>query len=166
MIKELGQAVRWFQNAVRDALNGLRSPVTDLRGQLVLLVYDDPKGKEKLPYYDTAPLVFVLHTGPGYILGLNVHYLHPFQRKIMVEALMAYTEKTEEHLKLKFEYMDIANFVRSKHAKVCLKRYDTKRVANWMMISPLDWGNVLYLPIYDFKKASVVQVWKESREKL
>ena len=166
MLPQIKKAVAWFQKAVHDAKSGYSSPVSDLKGQLLLMTYNDPKYKDTLPYYDENPLIFVIDVTPKHIFGINVHYLHPFQRKILINNLMDYVVKDADRVKLDFSYSDSLDFNVSNHVKVCLKKYEISRIKNWMIISPFDWSNILYLPIYKFQKASVVQVWKESREKL
>ncbi len=42
-------------------------------GRLNMFFYD-PKGKKKLPYYDTFPLVLPLESIRGGFLGMNFHY--------------------------------------------------------------------------------------------
>ena len=35
----------------------------------------NPKWKDKLPYWDRFPLMFPLHVGPKYTLGINIHWV-------------------------------------------------------------------------------------------
>ena len=47
-------------------------------GRMSMFFYD-PKFKNRLPYYDTFPLVLPLETMRGGFIGLNFHYLHMVQ---------------------------------------------------------------------------------------
>jgi hypothetical protein len=58
-----------------------------LIGSMQMFMYD-PKTKDKLPYYDTFPLVVVVGPAPGGFYGLNLHYLPPILRAKMLDALM------------------------------------------------------------------------------
>ena len=46
----------------------------------------NPKTKEKLPYYDTFPLIMPLEIYKGGFLGINFHYLPPKIRKKLLES--------------------------------------------------------------------------------
>ena len=43
-------------------------------GRMSMFIYD-PKLKDKLPYYDTFPLVLPIETYSNGFLGINLHYL-------------------------------------------------------------------------------------------
>ena len=47
----------------------------------------DPKHKDRLPYYDTFPLIFPLEPAKGGFIGLNFHYLKPGARVAFLRSL-------------------------------------------------------------------------------
>ena len=78
----------WYRNAVasiadtvtaRKLYNQGKINQRPSGGRLNLFFYD-PKFKEKLPYYDTFPLVLPFETIRGGFLGINFHYLAPVVR--------------------------------------------------------------------------------------
>jgi len=56
-------------------------------GKMVMFFYD-PKWKKKLPYYDRFPLIFPVEEAKGGFYGINMHYLSPWQRARLFDALV------------------------------------------------------------------------------
>jgi hypothetical protein len=108
-------------NAARDWLkkkvNDLRpSPASIMRdkerlrdksfiGRMYFYLYD-PKHKDTLPYYDRFPLVIPIERYPDGFLGLNLHYIHPKHRIILLDKLSeaANNSKFDETTRLKISY--------------------------------------------------------------
>ena len=57
-----------------------------LIGKMYFFSYN-PKWKDKLPWYDTFPLVFPIERYPVGFLGLNFHYLAPKDRAILMDLI-------------------------------------------------------------------------------
>ena len=55
-------------------------------GKMYFFFYD-PKLKDSLPYYDRFPLVIPIERYQNGFLGLNLHYIHPKQRIILLDKL-------------------------------------------------------------------------------
>ena len=74
-------------------------------GFLYLFNYD-PKTKEKLKYYDRFPLVIPIETYPDGFLGLNLHYIHPKHRLILLDKLSdtASNKKLDANTRLRISY--------------------------------------------------------------
>ena len=51
----------------------------------------DPKLKDSLPYYDRFPLVIPIERYSDGFLGLNLHYIHPKQRMILLDKFLCAT---------------------------------------------------------------------------
>ena len=49
-------------------------------GKMYMFMYDRPKGKDKLPYYDYFPLTICVKRYPTGFMGVNLHYLAPRYR--------------------------------------------------------------------------------------
>lgn len=166
MRQELKKAVDWFKGLVSQSRRTGKSRIKTLRGKLIFMIYD-PKTKEKLPYYDTYPLIFVLETGSNYIYGINLHYLDQRYRKTLVNALYNFgLEDTDEEAILKFRYADLQGFIKEPHVRVCFKMYYTKNIQNWMLVPSDQWNNMIMLPLQNFQKQSATHVWKESLDKI
>lgn len=125
-------------------------------GRLCMFIYD-PKTKEKLPYYDTFPLVLPFEPRKDGFLGLNFHYIDPYSRAILLNQLSDGNNMAE----LLFVYRDIKN---NPIAKSCLKYYLYPYVrTKFVEIEPADFEWVLYLPTERFIKKSKSTVWANSR---
>lgn len=55
-------------------------------GRMYMFFYD-PKHKQKLPYYDTFPLVFPIEFKSDGFLGINMHYLPHMLRAKLMDAI-------------------------------------------------------------------------------
>src|SRR5688572_15481224 len=101
------EAVAWFRNEIKKLRNVdgneimAANPERHLRGNKLgkkdlgkmLMFYYDPKWKHKLPYYDRFPLIIPIphNKGPKYFMGLNLHYLSPYQREKFFASLYRQT---------------------------------------------------------------------------
>ncbi len=59
---------------------------TSMIGKMYFYFYD-PKTKESMPYYDQFPLVIPIEKYNDGFLGLNLHYIHPKHRMILLDKL-------------------------------------------------------------------------------
>ena len=55
----------------------------------------DPKFAKKLPYWDMYPLVFPFEKAPGGFYGLNLHYIPPRHRAILMDELKSNTNNNK-----------------------------------------------------------------------
>jgi hypothetical protein len=135
-------------------------------GSMFLYQYD-PKTKEKLPYYDTYPLVFIVDMKPGGWTGLNLHYLPPYYRAQLMNALYDITIKQGEKMKVQASYTLLNSASKFRMFKPCYKRYLSSYVQSRMLfIEPSKWDTAMMLPLARFVKAGEEQVWKDSRSKM
>lgn len=173
------KSIAWLQENVRDIR---KAPATlgneilaEARGAkfqmggLYHFVYD-PATKDKLPYYDTFPLVIPLHPKagangePGF-LGLNLHYLPPLVRAAFLDKLMDFAvyNSNDEPKRLMVTYDILKATERYKEFKPCIKHYLSRQVRSKMKaIKPNEWETAIYLPTANFQKAPVKQVHKDS----
>jgi hypothetical protein len=182
--KDLEKSKSWFrQNALsfgkrqlnRNDIIGSREHVSSVRnesmiGKLFMFAYD-PKTKDKLPFYDVYPLVFPFKIVSGGFYGLNMHYLQPNLRAILMDILYSLlnysnlnSDRTRLH-RLSYEVLNAsANFV---GFKPCVKHYLASNIrSNIAYIPPKEWELALFLPLQMFKKKNDVQVWKDSKNQL
>lgn len=160
------RSVTWFKNLLKMFRRTGKASVKTLRGRLILMTYD-PVTKDKLPYYDTQPLIFVVEVRSNYLLGINVHYLPPRERKVLVDGLMGFKEDaSDEQILMRMRYADIQSVVVSSQAKMLIKKYYTRRIKNMMIVAPEEWDNVIQLPLYRFEKKSVNEVWAATKRKM
>ena len=134
-------------------------------GRMYLFAYD-PKTKADLPYYDRFPLIFPFKALPDGFLGINMHYLPYVLRAKLMDLLYNYVSdpKLNTRARLKITYSLLQSASTNKYIKPCVKRYLFSHVrSKFVYILPAEWDIALFLPVENFKKANVRQVWNDSR---
>jgi hypothetical protein len=165
----------WLRAKVKDlkpTSSGLmtdrqRLKTTSMIGKMYFYFYD-PKTKESMPYYDRFPLVIPIERYNDGFLGLNLHYIHPKHRMILLDKLSdtisndTYDEKT----KLKINYRYLAAASRIFEANPCIKRYlFTQIESRFLEITADEWDIAAMLPVESFVGASTSKVYADSRKK-
>ena len=170
-------AGNWFRsivNRTRGAFSGetpqsilTRSESLTSRsilGKMYFYSYN-PKWKDKLPWYDTFPLVFPIERYPDGFLGLNFHYLAPKHRAILMDQLKAFAnnKKYDETTRLRLTYNMLKGFTKIKRARPTVHRYLSSKVnSKFVLVNADEWEVALFLPVERFKKANKKQVWAHS----
>ena len=133
-------------------------------GQMFTYNYD-PKTKEKLPYYDTFPLVMPIDLYDDGFLGLNIHYIPPYLRSRLlglIRGTMRSTKLSRES-RANITYELIKSTAKFAIAKPAIKRYLSSHIQGKIVrVQPRDWENVIFLPMDNFQKASREKVWRDS----
>ncbi len=133
-----------------------------LLGKMFFYKYD-PKFAKKLPYWDMYPLVFPFEKAPGGFYGLNLHYIPPRDRAVLMDNLNQYASnnKYDQTTRLELSYRLLKRYGR---AVPCVKRYLGDRiVSQTVRIDADEWEIAIFLPVERFQKASKGTVWKDSR---
>tara|TARA_Y100000589_G_C26848957_1_gene505127 strand:- start:12 stop:521 length:510 start_codon:yes stop_codon:yes gene_type:complete len=149
---------QWYRNRIKEL--GTPSQAQLIRdgkitgrvnfGALNMFIYD-PKLKNKLPYYDTFPLVLPIENYRDGFLGINFHYL-PY-------ALRA---RLLSRLDPNANYSALKNV---RLVKPTLKRYLNSNVrSRFRKLEEEDFMTAIMLPVQRFKKSSVNKVWSDSRK--
>jgi hypothetical protein len=162
-VKKLKDPAAITKGIVRERDRFTRRP---LLGNLYFLYYE-PKFANKLPYYDTFPLVLVLERYNDGILGLNLHYLPPVLRAMFLDKLLNYAKYDEDDniQKIKITYEILSNTKNHRMFKACIKRYlNTNMATPPLKVEPTEWETAIFLPTHSFQKAKATKVWKESLE--
>ena len=165
----------WFKEKVRQAGASakmkavtpnqlLRRQPDDniLLGKMFFYKYD-PKFAKKLPYWDMYPLVFPFEKAPGGFYGLNLHYIPPRDRAVLMDNLNQYASnnKYDKTTRLELSYRLLKRYGR---AVPCVKRYLGDRiVSQTVRIDADEWEIAIFLPVERFQKASKGEVWADSR---
>ena len=175
-----------FEKRSREARNWLKAKIGALRptkgdlmrdkqrlreksfiGRMYFYFYD-PKTKDSLPYYDKFPLVIPIERYPDGFLGLNLHYISPKQRILLLDKLSVlltdnnYDEKTR--LRISYDYLARAS--KMYQAKPCIKRYLFSHIqSRFLEITADEWDIAAMLPVESFVKAKKNKVWSESEDK-
>ena len=131
-------------------------------GKMFFYKYD-PKWAKKLPYWDMYPLVFPFEKAQGGFYGINLHYIPPRDRAILMDSLNKYAsnENYDKTTRLNLSYQLLKKYGR---AVPCVKRYLGDHVASsTVRIDADEWEIAIFLPVESFQKESARTVWKDSR---
>ena len=165
----------WLRAKVKDlkpTSSGLmrdkdRLKNTSMIGRMYFYFYD-PKTKDTMTYYDRFPLVIPIERYNDGFLGLNLHYIHPKYRMILLDKLSdtmsndTYDDKT----KLKINYRYLAAASRIFEANPCIKRYlFTQIESRFLEITADEWDIAAMLPVESFVGATTSKVYADSRKK-
>ena len=172
------EARDWFRDRAGSVSNvNTKQLVTDRKrtytsirgadiGRMYMFFYD-PKTKDKLPYYDRFPMIFVVDKIPGGFYGLNLHYLPPTYRARLMDALYSIdiADNQRESKKLRLSYDLLKGASKYKYFKPCFKHYLNDHVSSRMLYVPAEeWDIALMLPTQRFRKAGTAKVWRESKQ--
>ena len=166
----------WFREKVKQASASARmravTPTQLLKreeegsatlGKMLFYKYD-PKFAKKLPYWDMYPLVFPFEKAKGGFYGLNLHYIPPRDRAVLMDELKEYAtnNKYDATTRLKITYDLLKGYGR---AVPCVKRYLGSNVrSNTVRINADEWEIAIFLPVERFQKQKKSVVWNDSRE--
>ena len=166
------KSASWYRNAV--SLIADRSSPSELfasgkmlgrpSGGRMSMFFYDPKTKNRLPYYDTFPLVLPLETAKGGFIGLNFHYLPYGARFAFLQTLQTYAsnKKFDQSTKIQASYDSIKG---NKYTKASIKRYLYSQVrSNFLRIDVNEMALAAYLPVAQFQGASLGTVFNRSRK--
>ena len=132
-------------------------------GKMLFYKYD-PKFAKKLPYWDMYPLVFPFEKAKGGFYGLNLHYIPPRDRAVLMDELKEYAtnNKYDATTRLKITYDLLKGYGR---AVPCVKRYLGSHVqSNTVRINADEWEIAIFLPVERFQKQKKSVVWNDSKE--
>ena len=134
-------------------------------GQMYMFVYD-AKTKDRLPYWDRFPLIFPFDYADGGFYGINLHYLHPKLRAVVMDSLYTIVSdnRFDDNTKVKLSYQTLKQFSNHNLIKPCIKRYLGSHVrSRFIFINPIQWDIALFLPTEQFTGSSKEQVWQDSQ---
>lgn len=173
-------AIKWFISTLRgtqqkDAavgdldpnllLKNRRATVNFIPGQIYFHRYD-PKLKDTLPYYDTAPLYILLDVKEDRFLAVNTHYLPPLLRQKIIDFMLdtITANKWDHKTKARINYGMIKSMSELAICKPAIKSYLFSHMRSKVVRIPAEnWKMVAYLPIDRFVKATRNHVWSETR---
>jgi len=101
-------------------------------------------------------------------LGLNLHYIHPKQRIILLDKLseIATDNNFDANTKLRISYDYLSRASRLYQAKPCIKRYLFSHVqSRFLEITADEWDIAALLPVESFMKADKSKVFADSEDK-
>lgn len=165
----------WLRSKVKDlapSKNALMKDRERLRDSSIVgkmyFYYYDPKTKDKLKYYDRFPLVIPIETYPDGFLGLNLHYIHPKHRLILLDKLSdtASNKNLDANTRLRISYDYLKRASKVFEATPCIKRYLFGHVeSRFLEIGADEWDIAVLLPVESFVGAGTGKVYADSRKK-
>ena len=170
-----GEARDWLKAKVKDlspnrtALMKDRENLKDksMLGRMYFYFYD-PKMKDMLPYYDRFPLVIPIERYQDGFLGLNLHYISPKQRVILLDKLSNFlnNHRYDETTRLRLSYDHLKNASTIYEGLPCIKKYLYKQVkSRFLEITADEWDIAALIPYEYFDGATKNKVWTDSRKK-
>lgn len=133
--------------------------------------YYNPKGRETLPYWDRFPIVIPIERYNDGFLGLNLHYIYPKDRLILLTQLKRFATGplTDERTRLRLSYPILRALHMAYRATPCIKRYIAGYVrSRYIEIPTTEWDVAASLPVQSFTGQTSIkkeEVWKDSKEK-
>jgi len=175
-----------FESRTTDARDWLLSKVASLNANRAALMQDgnlkdksmigrmyfyfyDPKTKDMLPYYDRFPLVIPIERYQDGFLGLNLHYINPRQRFLLLDKLSVFlsNHKYDETTRFTMSYDTLKNATNAFEGTPCIKRYLYKNIrSRFLEISADEWDIAALIPYEYFNGATKNRVWADSRKKM
>lgn len=165
----------WLRSKVKNLsvskqnLMGENSRLKDdtIIGKMYFYFYD-PKTKDVLPFYDRFPLVIPIEEYRDGFLGLNLHYLSPQKRIILLDKLSEFrnNSKYDESTKLRLSYSLLKSASKIYETNACLKKYLFAHVkSKFLQIHADEWDIAALLPVESFQKTSKNKVFLDSESK-
>lgn len=117
-------------------------------GKMYMFRYN-PKYKDTLPVWDKFPLVIPMEMYDDGFLGLNLHYLDPYSRLVLLDRLMDFlnNDKYDDTSRFNLSYQLLAGSRRYKLIEGCVKRYlATHIMSSIIYIEPDNWETAIFLP--------------------
>ena len=172
------KSLEWLANRIAEIKNPGSIPPSIKREQdryvnrpllgKMYFFYYDPKTKDRLPYYDTFPLVIPIERYPDGFLGLNLHYIHTKNRITLLDKLSETltNDNYDEKTRLRISYPHLQASSRIFEATPCIKRYLFSHIeSRFLEISADEWDIAVMLPVEQFVGASTSKVFYDSRKK-
>lgn len=175
--QQMRSSLNWFRKHVQENVTRIQ-PFRSLDPKNVKTMIEigsmyyfkyDPKHKLTLKYYDSIPLVFVISEYPDGFLGINLHYLPPKLRMLLMDRLydIATNTNINKRTRLRISYSVLNSAVKFRLFQPCVKRYLSAHVkSSFIKVEPTHWPSAIFLPIAKWNKATSAQVYAESRKQL
>jgi hypothetical protein len=175
-LKTRSTKARTWLRAKIDNLNPTKQTIMADRNRLknnaiigrMYFYFYDPKTKDKLQYYDRFPLVLPIEQYSDGFLGLNLHYIHPKQRIILLDKLSEFSNnnKYDKTTKLRLSYELLAASSKLFEHQPCIKRYLYSHIqSRFLEVNADEWDIAALLPMESFVGASTSKVYADSRKK-
>lgn len=127
---------------------------------------------DRMNYWDRFPLVIRMldnSDSTESFLGINLHYLEPRYRKLLLLNLMTKLDGEIKNPDSRIIGLGMNRLMlpSNRYGRVCIRRYkyDNMR-GRALRIPPEYWVKAIFLPTYHFIGGKPVKVWKDSHKKI
>jgi hypothetical protein len=145
-------------------------------GGMYMFIYDNPKYKDTLDYFDAFPIVIPFGFDNQHMTGYNLHYLPPQTRWTLLKKLMQNSElstvrRLSKETKVSMDYQLLKGASAFKELQPCIHQYLYDRIGKvscgmFLKINPAEWNFSVLLPVQDFRSKdraySAERVWQDS----
>jgi hypothetical protein len=127
---------------------------------------------ENLDYWDKFPLVLRMldnSDSTESFLGINLHYLDPKRRWMILMNLMSHLSgpETDPNSRIIGLGMRKLKLPINRYSRVCIRRYKYDNIrGRALMIPPEHWIKMVFLPTYHFIGGKPAKVWKDSIKRI
>lgn len=135
-------------------------------GRMYFFQYD-AKLKDKLPYWDAFPLIFPFRETGKHFYALNLHYLPPKMRAVLMDQLydLVNNDKYDSTTRLVISYRILSNMAKSKYIAPCVKMYLKSNVrSQFIQVEPTEWDIALFLPVAQWRNSTVQKVYADAKK--
>lgn len=148
--------LKWFYRELQRSANDFSYNAFSIRtspfiGGMFFFIYD-AKHKETLPYWDKFPLVIPIEMYNDGFLGLNLHYLPPFERLLLLNRLRVFktgSQTVQQYMKI--SYALLKQYAKTKAYIPTIHRYLTSHLRSRLVqVNSDDWHKVVELPVQKF----------------
>lgn len=155
--------------ATGKALRAIASRAEVFSRPLIGKVYNfhyDAKTKDTLPYWDANPVNIPMTYYKDGFLGMNFHYLDPYNRAILLDRIIdIFEHDITDRGRLTLTYQLLKGVSGLRAFRPCVKRYLWSHVrTKFLEVKRQDWFSIVILPIAKFQKAPEAKVWADSRK--
>lgn len=162
------RSATWLKNRIKDFQKQTKKGQTTRPGVGNMYLFNyKAKHDDKLPYWDRFPLIVMIDSAPGGFYGLNLHYLPPRKRVLLLNKLIEVSnlKNITDNSRMKLSYGIVK--MASRFYKPTIKHYlFTQTRSKLIKIPPTDWENVAMLPLANFKGAGRPTVYADSLRKI
>ena len=151
----------------------LREPSQLKMGGMYMFFYD-AKWKDKLPYFDKFPCIFIFNIAKDRFWGLNLHYLDYRARAILMDELYSIENNSRltKNKKLEISWDKLKTFANFAFVKPTVHCYLFSQMKSRLVNIPYEeWNMAAFLPVQTFvatggKGLSAATVWNDSWKKI
>jgi hypothetical protein len=164
-LKQMGKIAGQGYDTTKVINNPPAKEVAVPKPGMMYLFYYHPKGEEKLPYYDSFPLILLVDITKNGMTGLNLHYLPVRLRQNLFYSLLNRVSNKDmnEDTYIRMTYNFLKTNRSLKEYRPCFKRYLTNNIkGNIAQIPANEWEIAVHLPLASFEKKDESAVHRES----